>query len=428
MSRAAQFEDGAETYLATGTEGGGKLQQLAAERLAAHRRRRAVIEGRAARARREAAGLPPEPEAADLQPDAVRVRDAVVARYRESQSYREFLAEEAQRAMERAQAEAEVAARNAIAVAQARRELLREIEQWRKDEQRRQPELVEAAAQRGPLQVRMHEPLGAATAQGRAYVPAQASVHAAEELAKLDEEIEFRLAPGFEEFDVEVQSIQGNIIEFPRQLVATRKMRPRLAEGPLLEETKPEPQLRIFEVEPEQIAVEPEIVIAAEPPEWQSLRLGSEAFAVVAAQVAVDHALHVATVGRRMASVAVDGALLAGGVAGAAEVAAKAAGPVLRGAPLLSLAIAAAGMLVVFAVLYRLLFFTLNTATPGMRAARLAFCTFDEQSPTRKAVRRRMFATLLAICPLGLGLVWMVLDSDRLGWHDRMSRMYPRKY
>ena len=27
-----------------------------------------------------------------------------------------------------------------------------------------------------------------------------------------------------------------------------------------------------------------------------------------------------------------------------------------------------------------------------------------------------------------LGLVWMLLDSDRLGWHDRMSRMYPRAY
>jgi len=59
---------------------------------------------------------------------------------------------------------------------------------------------------------------------------------------------------------------------------------------------------------------------------------------------------------------------------------------------------------------------------------RLAFCTFDEQSPTRKAMRRRMFATLLAVCPLGLGIVWMILDSDRLGWHDRMSHMYLRNY
>jgi hypothetical protein len=426
MSGAAQFEDGVSSYLATGTEGGGALQQLAAERLAAHRRRRAVIEGRAARARREAAGLPPEPETAAMLPDALRVRDAVVARYRESQSYREFLAEEAQRAMERAQAEAEVAARNAIAVAQARRELLQEIEQWRKAEERRLPELVEAPQQRGPLQVRLHEPLG--TLQPSSYVPVKATAPAAEELAELDEEIEYRLASGFEGFDPEVQSIQGNIIEFPRQLVAPRRLRPRLAEGPLLEETKPEPQLRIFEVEPEQVATEPEIAIATEPPEWQSLRLGSEAFAVAPAQVSVEHAVHAAPIGRRVASVAVDGALLVAGLAGAGAVALKVAGPVLQGAPVLSLAISAGATFAVFAVIYRLLFFTLNEATPGMRAARVAFCTFDERTPKRKFMRRRLIATLLAICPLGLGLVWTVLDSDRLGWHDRMSRMYPRKY
>jgi hypothetical protein len=63
-----------------------------------------------------------------------------------------------------------------------------------------------------------------------------------------------------------------------------------------------------------------------------------------------------------------------------------------------------------------------------MRAARLAFCTFSEKNPTRGALRRRLVSTALAACPLGLGLVWMALDSDRLGWHDRMSRIYPRVY
>ena len=89
---------------------------------------------------------------------------------------------------------------------------------------------------------------------------------------------------------------------------------------------------------------------------------------------------------------------------------------------------AAAGTLLAFALLYHMLFFTLNEATPGMRAARVAFCTFGEKNPTRKAMRRRLVATALAACPLGLGLVWTALDSDRLGWHDRMSRMYPREF
>jgi len=88
----------------------------------------------------------------------------------------------------------------------------------------------------------------------------------------------------------------------------------------------------------------------------------------------------------------------------------------------------AAGMFLFFAVIYQLLFFTLNDVTPGMRMTRMAFCTFREDNPSRKAIRRRMISMALAACPLGLGLVWMIMDSDGLGWHDRMSRMYPRTY
>jgi uncharacterized RDD family membrane protein YckC len=435
MSRAAQYEDRAGTYQATDTEGGGELQQLAADRLAAHRRRRAVIEGRAARARREAAGLAPEPEAAPIQPDAARVRDAVVARYRESQSYREFLAEEAQRALERAQAEAEIAARNALAVAEAQRVLLEELERWnqveRKQAESREKNFVSSLiATPARLQVRMHEPLGPAMVAAGFHAPVKTHEPEPEELAELEEEIEFRHAGGFDGLDLDVQPIQGNIIEFPRQLVASRKVRPRLAEGPLLEEAPPAPQLRIFEVEPEQIAVEPEIAVAPEAPEWQSLRLGSEVFAHTFAetQPILEHEIHVATVGQRFMSATLDVLLVTTGLIGAGAVAMKIAGESLRSAPLSTLALSAAGSLLVFVMLYRSLFLALNEATPGMRAMRLAFCTFDGQSPTRKAVRRRLFATLLAVCPLGLGLVWMILDSDRLGWHDRMSHMYPRNY
>jgi hypothetical protein len=43
-------------------------------------------------------------------------------------------------------------------------------------------------------------------------------------------------------------------------------------------------------------------------------------------------------------------------------------------------------------------------------------------------MRRRVGAQMLAVCPLGLGLLWVLLDDDRLGWHDRISRMYQRTY
>ena len=50
------------------------------------------------------------------------------------------------------------------------------------------------------------------------------------------------------------QPIHANLIEFPREIVATRKVRPRLAEGAY---AAPGGQLSIFEVDPGSISVEP---------------------------------------------------------------------------------------------------------------------------------------------------------------------------
>jgi uncharacterized RDD family membrane protein YckC len=82
----------------------------------------------------------------------------------------------------------------------------------------------------------------------------------------------------------------------------------------------------------------------------------------------------------------------------------------------------------VLTVLYHLLFFTLSDATPGMRYARIGLCTFNDENPTRFAMRRRIFAMVLSACPVGIGFLWACLDDDRLGWHDRISRMYQRSY
>jgi len=83
---------------------------------------------------------------------------------------------------------------------------------------------------------------------------------------------------------------------------------------------------------------------------------------------------------------------------------------------------------VVLTLLYQGLFFTLSDATPGMRYARIALCTFSDENPSRSAMRRRILAMLLAAIPMGIGFLWACLDDDGLGWHDRMSRMYPRGY
>jgi hypothetical protein len=473
--------------------------------VAAHRNRRAVVEVREAQARREQAEAQAviraqarrEAARADGQTDALRVRETVAARYQQSVSYREFLAEESQRALDKARAEAEVAARNAKALAEAQRELLEEMEQWHTPEvEARGGELfdelplleivetreenaagsvrVESSRARkavreeagfdfpdflseGPgaaqfampstaqfsaaeLRVRLHKEVDLAQPVDAVCVPSPRISIAADEMAELDEEIAFRCAPEFEDLVMETQVIPANIIQFPRELVASRKARPRLAEGPLRADGTPEPQLRIFEVEQEQISAEPEVAVPAAAPEWQGMMLGAGLAAEakvsmspqLEAQLQLDQQLFAATVQRRVLSAAMDAFCVVAAFAGFAAVAEKIAGPVLldglaaASRPLLGGA--AAGTLVLFAVMYQLLFFTLNDATPGMRVARIAFCTFNEKNPTRSAIRRRLVSTALAACPLGLGLVWMMLDGDRLGWHDRMSRMYPREY
>jgi hypothetical protein len=91
-------------------------------------------------------------------------------------------------------------------------------------------------------------------------------------------------------------------------------------------------------------------------------------------------------------------------------------------------AMSAFGIIVLLGMLYQYVFFTFSDATPGMRYARIGLCSFSDDNPTREAMRRRILALVLSTAPLGLGLLWSLLDDDRMGWHDRISRMYQRSY
>ncbi len=245
---------------------------------------------------------------------------------------------------------------------------------------------------------------------------------------------------------VPVQPLPAKLLEFPRQLVATRKARPRLAEGPLREEYDREAsqsQLRIFEVEQETISREPAVETVL--PEWSPIRLDASpsataqdwsrhhaeapVFNATSAQRSAtngfDLPLQTASLGDRLMAGLVDAALIVGGflVFVLVFVACTVHPPV--GKPAL---IGAAAALASFAAIYQLLFFNFGTDTPGMRYARIALCTFDDENPTRHAMRRRLAAVLLAIIPFGLGILWAFFDDDRLGWHDRISRTYQRSY
>ena len=467
MSSSAQLDPVSEPQdLFAGGEGSAAvLKQFAAERLAAHRSRRGLVAGNSAVVEQDTTA-----SLEDRVPGAARVREAVAALYQQSLSYHEYLAAEAERSMQQARAEAEIAARNAEAVEAAQTQLLEELRQWRQPAA--EPETAAAklnvrldeaialrpvAVARPPTPLPVAPPAVVPSPPARLLDPAELAEQM-EEIQSLDEEIVFRLDPEFAEHHIEPLPLQANILEFPRLLVAPRKARPRLAEGPLRDDAEldPEYQLRIFEVETEQIATAPEPAEAAsfaDAPEWQSLQLDASPAARSAADFVVEDEpavyesatydpaqsaiytqpvknapLHTARLARRLLSAAVDGCLLCGAWIGFACLAMVTAGPSLAHLtrPLLG-GVAAASLLGLY-VAYHLLFFSFADATPGMNYAHLDFCTFGNENPTRAALRRRIWATLLAAVPLGLGLLWMMMDYDHVGWHDRMSKMYPREY
>lgn len=227
-----------------------------------------------------------------------------------------------------------------------------------------------------------------------------------------------------------VLPIHANLIEFPRELVATRKMRPRRAEGRFAMEGVKK-QLSIFEVDPGAISTEPEAIDAGSVPAWQEsdwsgIELEAESRSEAEPEEAPVPQLapELAPIGRRMIGALVDGAPIAGVALGSALAVAATFGH-LRATRLVELGAASALLLV--GMIYHTLFLTLAGATPGMRCVRISLCTFDGQIPTGAQIRSRLGALFLSIVPVGLGIAWALFDDDHLCWHDRLSRTYLRR-
>lgn len=226
------------------------------------------------------------------------------------------------------------------------------------------------------------------------------------------------------------QPIHANLIEFPREIVAPRKVRPRLAEGPFATPGEPDGQLSIFEVDPETVSTQPvaaEAVAVASAPEWSDIELDAQPQQETEPKMLTAPAAasrQQAPMTQRLLAAVVDGSLIAGAfllaVTGAASY-----GMDLPG--IREMEIAAAAALLITGFLYQILFFTLGEATPGMKYARLSLCTFDDRRPTRAQRCGRLGALLLSLLPLGLGVAWPLFDENHLGWHDRISRTYLRK-
>jgi uncharacterized RDD family membrane protein YckC len=219
----------------------------------------------------------------------------------------------------------------------------------------------------------------------------------------------------------EVEPLAVNVIDFPRELVAARKLRPRLAEGPLREERD---QLKIFEVAAESISQT--VSIGKVPANWSPIRLDNDPEdsprrESLTAQIP----LKTAPLEDRIMAGIFDLALIVAAFAVFVMVFVACTAHPPTGKPAM---LAAGVVLAGFCLLYQYLFFKYADGTPGMRYAKIALCTFEDENPTRKAMCRRVWFLLLSVAPLGLGLAWAVFDPDRLSWHDRLSRIYQRSY
>jgi uncharacterized RDD family membrane protein YckC len=240
------------------------------------------------------------------------------------------------------------------------------------------------------------------------------------------------------------QPIYANLIQFPREMVATRKVRPRLAEGPLAR-SESAPQLSIFEVEPGTISTEPAAAVVDVPaaPDWmrreltrpELMRPGlpdielkvqpwEEILEEPASQAAAAAAVELAPLSRRLLAIVVDCSLIAA-VSLAAAMLAAANSKVLPGTRTVELGAALA--LLAIGAAYQTFFFTLTSATPGMRYAGIGLSTLDGFNPSCAERCRRLMALLLSVLPLGLGLAWAIFDDNHFTWHDRLSKTYLRK-
>ena len=230
--------------------------------------------------------------------------------------------------------------------------------------------------------------------------------------------------------------IPGNLIQFPRELVATRRMRPRLSEASQSATGDLFGQLSIFEVDPGMISTEPEPAVevesAASAPSWSNVEwtpLELDAFPLedvlpAAEETPRAHEVELAPLSLRLLGTTVDLAIITALASAGAAYALRHMHtlPQVRTAEVLGI-----GLLVLVGLVYQAAFLFTLRATPGMFYAGIGICTFDDEEPTHAQLRDRMTAMLVSLLPMGLGLAWSAFDENHLCWHDRLSRTYPRK-
>src|SRR5579859_6216010 len=254
----------------------------------------------------------------DGESGRANVAAAVAARYARRPSYREALEMEA--------AEAALAAERALVEAQAAQEAVR-----RRMEEAREAEAAAAEAREAEERLRAEQArieyeqniavrydVDERTQQHMQAYEARLTTRTPSSSHQPKAQVAPRISDPLEEATVTpAVPLAANLIEFPRELVATRKARPRLAEGPL-RDTGPQPgQLRIFEVEQDAIDHQPAAPVTrvAAPKaglDWSSIRLDTprpERAPCASARKGEEKPIEPAALEDRLMAALVDGAL-----------------------------------------------------------------------------------------------------------------------
>ena len=79
---------------------------------------------------------------------------------------------------------------------------------------------------------------------------------------------------------------------------------------------------------------------------------------------------------------------------------------------------------VVLWIFYQALFCFANGDTPGTAWAGLRDITFEGRRPTREQRAFRLLATCVSLFAAGLGVLWALVDEEKLTWFDHMSKTF----
>src|SRR5947209_7441672 len=74
---------------------------------------------------------------------------------------------------------------------------------------------------------------------------------------------------------------------------------------------------------------------------------------------------------------------------------------------------------------YKMLWTVAARDTVGMRTSGLKLVDFDGHAPSARRRYQRLFGSILSLLAAGIGLIWSLVDEDKLTWHDHISSTFP---